>query len=144
MADDIAHAVDIQADPGTIYRAVTTAEGIGSFWTTDNEVEGTVGGRLRFGFPAAPIPLTARVEELDEGKRVAWSCGDEWPYWGGTRISWELSPADGGGTRVLFRHGGWPADYPEGDRAAVNFVWGQVVGRLKGYAESGTPQPFFG
>jgi hypothetical protein len=27
--------------------------------------------------------------------------------------------------------------------AHVNWVWGQIVGRLKAYAETGQPQPFF-
>jgi hypothetical protein len=34
-------------------------------------------------------------------------------------------------------------DYPRDESAHVNFIWGQVVGRLKAYAETGQPQPFF-
>jgi hypothetical protein len=51
---------------------------------------------------------------------------------------------DGAGTRLLFRHAGWPDDYSEQEFASVNFVWGQILARLKGYCETGRPQPFFG
>jgi hypothetical protein len=57
-------------------------------------------------------------------------------------VSWELEPKDGA-TQVMFRHGGWPKKYSDEEWASVNFVWGQIVGRLKAYAESGKPQPFF-
>ena len=36
------------------------------------------------------------------------------------------------------------AAYPIAEVGSVNFTWGQVVGRLKAYAETGTPQPFLG
>ncbi len=48
-----------------------------------------------------------------------------------------------GGTRVVFRHD-FPGDYPDGEFGMVNFVWGQIVGRLKSYVEGGERQPFFG
>jgi hypothetical protein len=44
----------------------------------------------------------------------------------------------------MFQHTGWADDYPDRDYASVNFVWGQVLGRLKAYVETGTPQPLFG
>jgi hypothetical protein len=38
---------------------------------------------------------------------------------------------------------GWPADLPPADLASVNYSWGRIVGRLKDYAESGRPDPYF-
>jgi hypothetical protein len=43
----------------------------------------------------------------------------------------------------LFRQSGLGDDYGDEQHAHVNWVWGQIVGRLKGYAETGQPQPFF-
>jgi hypothetical protein len=34
------------------------------------------------------------------------------------------------------------AGYPPEEVGTVNYTWGQVVGRLKAFVESGRPQPF--
>jgi len=145
MELSVLHAVDIQAEPAKVFEAITTREGEAGFWTSDNDVEPTIGSTARFGFPHAPVDAKMRIDTLDPGKRVAWASLGEFPYWAGTTITWELAPGpDGTGTRLLFRHAGWPDDYPEQEFASVNFVWGQVLARLKSYCETGQPQPFFG
>jgi uncharacterized protein YndB with AHSA1/START domain len=84
------------------------------------------------------------VERLEPDRAVGWLCQGDFPHWKGTRITWEMQPAaTPGHTTILFSHTGWPADYPAGEFAHVNFTWGQIVGRLKAYAESGKPQPYF-
>jgi uncharacterized protein YndB with AHSA1/START domain len=143
MGRTLMHQVEIQAPPDKVYRAVATEDGVRSFWTRDADVPSEVGGRARFGFATAPMDLELRVDELEPGSRVVWSCVGDWAYWKGTTMTWEIEPSDGGGSRLMFRHDRWPEDHPEGDFASVNFVWGQVVGRLKAYAETGQPQPFF-
>lgn len=40
-----------------------------------------------------------------------------------------------------FRHAGFAAD--DSDLPHTAETWGQLVDRLKQYAETGTPQPFF-
>jgi uncharacterized protein YndB with AHSA1/START domain len=145
MGRDILHAVGIEADPSTVFDAITTAEGLAGFWTPKSQAEPEVGSVAEFGFSEAPVPLRMRVDELDPGRRVRWTCLGLFPYWEGTTVSWELGPGpDGSGTHIMFRHEGWADDYPEHDYAGVNFVWGQVVARLKAYAETGESQPFLG
>jgi hypothetical protein len=51
--------------------------------------------------------------------------------------------ANPGETTLFFAHTGWADDYPRDDYAHANFAWGQIVARLKAYAETGQPQPFF-
>jgi hypothetical protein len=86
-----------------------------------------------------------RVDGLEPGKRVGWSCLGDFPFCQGTTVTWELLPAvQGSGTTVLFRHEGWGPEYPEMEYAHVNFTWGQIVGRLKASCETGQPQPFLG
>ncbi|WP_330248090.1 MULTISPECIES: SRPBCC domain-containing protein [unclassified Streptomyces] len=64
------------------------------------------------------------------------------PHWSGTVITWQLTDApDGTGTRVDFRHAGLAAD--DSDLPSTAETWGQLMYRLKQYAETGTPQPFF-
>jgi uncharacterized protein YndB with AHSA1/START domain len=143
MVGAMLHAVEVEASEDTIYEAITTAKGLASFWTPQSESEPTVGSVAVFRFAGAPIDLKMRIDGLEPGKRVAWNCQGDFPHWAGTTVTWELMPAvQDSGTTVLFRHEGWGPDYPEMEYAHVNFVWGQVVARLKAYSETGKAQPF--
>jgi|SRR6266508_2947097 len=141
MDRGIVHRVDVQADAPTLFRALTTTDGLKGFWTPGSQVEPEVGTVAVFNFAGSPVELKLRIDRLDEGKRVAWTCLGDFPYWQGTTMTWELDDAPEGGTRVLFRHTGWPDDYPDGEFGSVNFAWGLVVGALKAYAETGEPKP---
>ncbi|CAN5470573.1 hypothetical protein BH24CHL9_BH24CHL9_14780 [soil metagenome] len=145
MTGPMLHAVDVDADAPAAYRALTTADGLAAFWTSDCEAEPRVGSVARFGFAGAPVDLRMRIEDLREGRSVTWACLGDFPWWADTTVYWELAPAaEGTGTSVKFRHDGWPADYPELEYAKVNYTWGRIVGALKAYLESDEPQPFLG
>ena len=143
MLSDMVHEVEIAAKPDTIYKAITTHEGEAGFWVTDNAIEPTVGSEAQFRFKGAPVPLRMRIDALEANKKVKWTCLGEFPGWKDTTVTWTLSPGtESGKTKVEFRMGSL-ATYPENEVGTVNYTWGQVVARLKGYAETGTPQPLF-
>ena len=143
MTGPMLHAVDVHGDAAAIYEAITTQVGAAAFWTPDCEVEPIVGSIARFGFDGAPVDLRMRIDELVRGERIRWSCLGDFPHWAGTTVTWVLSPAPpGDGTTVGFRQDGWTDDFPSGDYARVNYTWARIVGALKAYVESGTPQPF--
>jgi uncharacterized protein YndB with AHSA1/START domain len=138
------HAVEIHADPHTVFDAVATQRGQTAFWTADATVQPSVGSVAEFGFPGTPARLKMLVERLEPDREVGWLCQGDFPYWKGTRVTWAIRPATiEGHTTLLFRHGGWPSNYPEVEFAHVNFTWGGIVARLKAYAESAQPQPYF-
>ena len=141
MAAPLMHSVTIDGDAEKIYEAISTGEGLASFWTRDSQAEPKVGSIARFGF-GGPV-LEMKVEELRPGKLVRWSTHGGFPEWVNTTVTWEIVPAKEGGQEVRFSHEGWPADLPQGELASVNYVWGRIVGRLKKYAETGKPAPFF-
>ncbi len=47
-----------------------------------------------------------KVENLEPGKLVVWSCQGEHPEWAGTTLTWNISN-EGGVTVVRFTHSGW-------------------------------------
>jgi hypothetical protein len=47
----------------------------------------------------------------------------------------------GSGTRIDVSHGNWDRANPT--IGMVTFGWGQILVRLKAYAETGQAQPFF-
>jgi len=140
MTREIMLAVDAKAEPEAIARALTTSEGLASFWTPDVTAEPTVGSEARFGFTGAPVDLRMRIDAIEPG-RVAWTCLGDFPHWGGTKVSWEMSPADDSATRVLFKHTGFSDAQPEGDFASVAYAWSSILGALRAYLETDIAKP---
>ena len=141
MAGPLMHTVSIDADANKIYEALSTTKGLASFWTADSHAEPKVGTVARFGFHGPVQEM--KVDALEPGKRVRWSTHGGFPEWNGTTVTWEIKAAKDGGHEVTFNHEGWPDELPAKDLESVNYTWGRVVGRLKKYAETGKPAPFF-
>ena len=129
---------DVDAAPETVLEAVTTTEGIKGFWTSRAHVPSEVGETLELEFAVAPLPFDLRLERSDE-HAVVWRTETFPPHWVGTTVRWDVEPRDGGST-VSFRHAGFDDDAETG---SVSFTWGQIMVRLKEYAETGKANPVF-
>jgi len=145
MAAPIALAVSVNAPAGRITDALATTEGLASFWTTDSHAAPEAGSAARFGFGGPELQM--RIDQLDPGRRIAWTCLNDFPmppgHWAGTTVTWDLTPSGTGGVTVLLQHGNWPAPITQAGLAATAYTWALVLTALKGYAETGTPQPVF-
>jgi hypothetical protein len=129
---------DIAADPAAVKRALETEDGIRAWWS--KRTTGPADGQLRVRFPDVPEPFEFSVQDGDG--RTEWVTGGFPPWWAGTTIRFDVGPnPDGPGTRLLFSHGGYEPDNPV--IPIVTPAWAQILLRLKGYAETGTPQPYF-
>ena len=133
--------VDIDADPSAVRAALDTEEGIAAWWTTRAVLDnGDSGSSLRVSFPDVPQPFEFTVREADG--RVEWVTGGFPPWWAGTTIRWDVGPIpERPGTRLEFSHRDYDPDNPV--IPIVTPAWAQIILRLKGYAETGTRQPFF-
>lgn len=137
---DILHQVPIQAPPDQVYAALTEQAGLGSWWTDDVSAKPEQGSVAEFGFEGGEVVFRMRVDELSPGRKVAWTVLDPAPpEWDGTRVTWELSPADGG-TSLRFGHRDWAST--EGSFAAINYNWAYYLTSLKDYLEQGEGFPF--
>lgn len=137
----IRHALDIDASPEAIYQAITTGEGLASFWTEDSEAEPVVGSLAAFGFYGRATVFRMRVEALEPGSRVAWGCEAGPGPWLGARLRWQIKARPEGGATVIFTHDGFPA--ADENYARISATWASVLARLKAAAESGQAQPLF-
>jgi uncharacterized protein YndB with AHSA1/START domain len=135
---DVLLRFDVDAPPDALLRAVTTEEGIRSFWTSRAEVPAEVGQTLKLEFRQAPAPFDLRLDESDD-HTVVWRAQTFPPHWVGTTIRWDVEARDDGST-VAFRHEGF-ADEAEAGRVA--YTWGTIMARLKDYAETGRSEPVF-
>jgi uncharacterized protein YndB with AHSA1/START domain len=141
MSSSIVHAIEIHADPKAVYDTIWTRSGLAAFWTPDVQGEETVDGELTFGFSEAPVRLPIRVARLEPPSEIAWDCPGGFPYWEGTSVLWSLRPSEHG-TKVIFRHAGFPDDEPEYDFGSVSLTWALIVARLKEVIEAGgEPNP---
>ncbi|MGW6378648.1 SRPBCC family protein [Rhodococcus sp. NPDC055112] len=134
---DILHRVGIKSSTAEVYAALTTAEGLAAWWTTDTTGDGNVvGGVLRFRFGAGGFDM--KVDELVPDKRVQWEVIDGPEEWVGTRVVWDLDQVDDY-TIVLFDHQGW--------KEPVEFMyhcstkWALFLMSLKSLIETGTGAP---
>jgi len=74
-----------------------------------------------------------RIDRIDPGAEVRWTCVGDFPFWEATIVHWRMQPnPDGPGTRLIFSHTGWPEGTPEHSYASVSYTWGQIVARLHG------------
>lgn len=141
MPVSLVHQVNVKATPDTIYKAVSTQEGLASFWTDETKAESKLGTVATFGFGGPTQRM--KIDELKPGALVKWTALPDFPNWGDTVVSWELKPAENGATSVTFRHVNWPPSVSADDLGSINYTWGMVVDRLRQYAESGKPVPYF-
>jgi len=141
MAAPLVHQVNIKATPDTIYKAISTQDGLAAFWTSDSKAESKVGSVATFGFGGPTQRM--RVDELIPGQRVKWTALSDFPNWGDTTVTWDIAPAEKGENSLTFRHGNWANSVSQDDLGSINYTWGLIVERLKQYSEAGKPVPLF-
>lgn len=132
--------VPIEAKPRDVYRALTKKSGVGAWWSNHTTGPSGEGSVMKVAFPDAPITFDFRVAEAAPDERVEWHCLAGPPEWIGTDVSFDIF-TEGDVTSVLFTHDGWKST-----RKSFPFIaysWAQILPRLKGFAETGRPQPFF-
>jgi uncharacterized protein YndB with AHSA1/START domain len=135
------YQLDVSADRDTVRRALTTEEGVEGWWTSQAVVPEAVGERLALTFPGVPQPFDLELAE-SANERVLWRAGGFPPWWQGTTVRWDIAEnPDGDGTRVVMTHAGFEPDNPT--IGAVTMGWGEILPRLRGYAQDGKPQPYF-
>lgn len=144
MGREIMFAVDIDAEPKAVSEAISTEEGLKSFWTPDVDAKPEEGSVSRFGF-GEHQNLRMRVDRIEPDTEVRWTCVGDFPFWEGTVVAWRMQPnPDGPGTRLIFSHTGWPEDQPEHAYGSVSYTWGQIVARLHDVLETGRSSPYLG
>lgn len=135
MSVDILHRVGVRGvPPETVYDALTTRDGLASWWTTDTTEDAA--GRLAFRFEAGGFDMV--VLESEPGRRVLWEVVAGPEEWVGTRVEWVLRQ-DAAHTIVLFRHLGWaePVEFMH----HCSTKWASYLLSLKALLETGRGLP---
>ena len=134
---DILHKVGIRSSSqNDVYRALTSVEGLRSWWTGNTQGESKVGAVLQFRFGSGGFDM--KVLELHPASHVLWQVIAGPEEWIGTRISFDLKQ-QGDWTIVLFKHQGWsqPVEFMH----HCSTKWGVFLLSLKSLLETGTGAP---
>jgi uncharacterized protein YndB with AHSA1/START domain len=137
---EINHEIKIRASAERVFEALTTAGSLRSWHAARVEGDGATGHAWRFEFTEGPT-FGWEVTESTSPTRVAWRCIEGPGDSVGTSVTFDLSGADKGRTRVALAHQGWPGTH--GNFRKCNTYWGVLLHHLKQYVETGVPGPAF-
>lgn len=128
--------VVIKAIPEKIYNAITTQEGLASWWAKQTTAKPEPGFVNVFTF--GKFRNEMKVTTLTPNKRVEWKCVNSIEEWIGTDIIFDLEEKEGN-TVLRFTHGGWRAITDT--FAGCTYDWASFLKSLKALCETGTGTP---
>lgn len=134
----IKHLFHISKSRADVFAAISTIEGLSSWWTKTTTGDTSVGGTINFLFNP-PMGFQMKVMDSIAGTLIKWQCITGPPDWIGNVLTIELDENDGK-TRVRFSHDGWKD--ANDLYAAVTFTWGRYLESLRQYCETGKGEPF--
>ncbi|MCK0159624.1 SRPBCC family protein [Allomuricauda sp. F6463D] len=116
----------------TVYKALTSEEGLGNVWTKKLIVKPEVGFVNEFDFDEGYI-TKFKIIELKENNKIVWECIASDEEWVGTKVSFELLEK-GNKTTVTLKHFDWRerTDFYRW----CNYNWAMFLFRLKNYCEN--------
>jgi uncharacterized protein YndB with AHSA1/START domain len=148
----IYHQLSINAPAGKVYEAISTADGIGTWWDKQTAKQTDSGLVLEHNPGPEHGVVKLRVVELVPNKRVEWECISTHPKsspasaWTGTHFIFEIAGGVDAGaasgavrnqdlaTALEFRQVGY--DEQSEFLGSNKVAWGQVMQNLKRVVES--------
>ena len=104
----------INADPQSLYDALTTQKGLESWWTTQTHIYPHIGGIATFHFGKETYAVM-KITKLQPSKEVGWKCVEQYfqvsgtdktDEWVGTTVKFTISENKDKLTRLTFVHNG--------------------------------------
>ena len=137
----IHHVVDIDSQPGLVWEALTTDEGLAGWWTSTLSSDGPgVGSRTRFTFGGDFNPVM-EVTGAEEGYQLEWLCVDGHKKWQDNTFTFQLVDAGGGRCRLRFSQH-YAVELNDDDYGSYNFNWGCYLESLRLLCTTGKGKPF--
>lgn len=137
----------VAAPASKVYEALTTQQGIQSWWTTSSEVGTAVGEHITIRFGSTFKVM--RIEALHPATEVRWHVIDahldvpglaRTSEWVGTTIVFQLVPESGAATRLAMEHIGLT---PKVECYGIcSQRWAQFLESLQAYLETGKGSPY--
>ena len=138
---DYQKTIRLQASASEVFDALTTITSLSSWWTRATG-SGGAGGELRFFFGSATDVCVMRVDRADRAALVEWTVTEcaFLPDWVGTRPAFTITPVEGDGSELHFRHHGLTPELECIEMCTLG--WNTYLASLRQYVESGQGNPF--
>lgn len=134
----IKHNLTINTSPETVYRALTTENGIRGWWTADTKIKPEAGSIAEFNF-GERYHNEMKIMDLQPNRRVEWYVLEADAEWIGTTITFNLEEKE---EKTLLRFGHINWEQPTDFYANCNYQWGRYLRSLKDFCETGKGTPF--
>lgn len=138
---DYQKTIRLQASASEVFDALTTITSLSSWWTRATG-SGEAGGELRFFFGSATDVCVMRVDRAERPALVEWTVTEcaFLPDWVGTRPTFTITPVEGEGSELQFRHHGLTPELECIEMCTLG--WNTYLASLRQYVESGAGSPF--
>jgi uncharacterized protein YndB with AHSA1/START domain len=130
---DIFQHFPIKSSAESVFDAVSTPQGLDSWWTLTSSGSASADASYRLGFGPG-YDWLAKVSRFERNKEIEFEFIEADQDWVGTRIGFSLDEDDGK-TAVRFHHTGWP-ESNEHYRVSC-YCWSMYLRLLKRYVERG-------
>jgi uncharacterized protein YndB with AHSA1/START domain len=136
---DYQKTIRVKAAPGKLFDALTSVDGLAAWWVPVSG-SGDAGGELRF-IMNSPEPLVIHVDEATRPTTVRWTVTEcsFLPDWVGTRPVFAITPVDGDGSELHFRHRGLTSELDCIEMCTSG--WNHYLASLRDYVEVGRGAP---
>ncbi len=139
MTYTIKHLFHIDTSKTYVYNALTTLEGLSSWWTVEtNGNPSAVDNTVSFNFGTIQGP-TMKILELIPDQKVTWECIESAHGWVGHKLTFLLDENDDK-IRLRFTHEGW--DTQDDFYAICNFSWGRYMESLRQHCQYDLGAPY--
>jgi uncharacterized protein YndB with AHSA1/START domain len=138
---DYRKTIRLRVSASDVFDALTTVTGLSSWWTRTTG-SGEAGGEVRFFFTSPTEPCVMHVDRADRPTLVEWTVTEcaFLPDWVGTRPVFTITPVEGDGTELHFRHHGLTPELECIEMCTDG--WNTCLASLSHFAESGQGNPF--
>lgn len=132
----IIHVVNIDSPRENVFAAITTEEGLSSWWSTRVQIEED---EIHFVFLEGFNPVM-KVVSSRRDESVDWRCIDGHEPWKDNSFSFRLS-VEGGRTQLLFTQD-YAIELSDIEYGTYNYNWAYYLESLRTYCETGRGKPF--
>jgi uncharacterized protein YndB with AHSA1/START domain len=134
----------LAAPRARVFSAISTPEGLASWWTPIVSGSLAPGTRFELGLPASGSTIELRVERARRPAVVEWTCLGHSGHreWEGTTLEFRLGERRAGETALSFRHAGLEPQLRCFD--ASRSEWERVLTDLRETVEADAPPPLAG
>ena len=135
---DILHDFPIQAPRERVFAALSTPQGLDTWWTMRSSGKPSAGAEYELWF-GPEHDWRARISKCVPGSEFEFTMTRSDEDWNGSKVGFRLETR-GSSTWVTFRHTGWPA---ANDHFRISsFCWAMYLRILKRSIEHGESVPY--